>query len=275
MGGGPVTKNFRGADVDPLTYDFLVDLAANSGSIYIDPIDGYGSYRSNESSAGTDTGGGHVDINAVNMTDAEARFVETLARMRGGCAFFRPRTWYSPSRQRWITPGWQRHVHVLLMGVPDLSDAALAQIREYKAGGDGLVGSDPDTGNRNYINMTWQKYLAIKEAEEVSAQDVWSFPMGVNPADSSVKSNAQNALEIARNYSFRGWALAYDTNKKVSELLGKDFVDEAAIAKELLDGITEPLKEVVASVLASAPVGATPEAIAEVVAKELAGRLVD
>jgi hypothetical protein len=163
MGGGPVTKNFRGADVDPVTYDALVELAAIVGDdIYLDAIDGFGSYSTNPNSGGTDTGGGHCDINAEGLTDEQARRIETRARSVGFIAWFRPRiSPYSGNAY-----GWQRHVHLIRRDCVDLSTKARWQIGEYDAGRDGLAVPHKDTGSRAYVGMTWAKYVAAKKAAQ-------------------------------------------------------------------------------------------------------------
>lgn len=161
MGGAsPKTVDFRGADVDPVTADALTELAAISGSIYVEPIRGYGSYRNNTASGGTDTGGGHCDLNLEGRTDADARKLETLARSLGFVAYFRPRT--SPYSGR--SYGWQRHLHLIRRDCTDLSAAARTQVRQYDQGLDGLAVPHKDTGSRAYVGVTWGKYLAAKKA---------------------------------------------------------------------------------------------------------------
>ena len=151
----PVTKNFMGANVDPGTWDALRELAFVCGSIPVDAIDGFGCYSTNPNSAGMDWGGGHCDINAEGLSDADARTMETRARSLGFLAYFRPRI--NPYTGR--AYGWQRHVHLERMDCVDLSQPARWQVGEYKAGWDGLATRHRDTGNRAYVDMTWAKYM--------------------------------------------------------------------------------------------------------------------
>ena len=158
MGGAPATVTFRGASVDPKTGDALTELAAISGHIYVEPIPGFGSYRNNTASGGTDTGGGHCDLNLEGRTDADARTLETLARSIGFVAYFRPR--YSPYTGN--SYGWQRHLHLIRRDCVDLSSKAKWQVGEYDAGRDGLAVPHKDTGSRKYVGVTWASYLKSK-----------------------------------------------------------------------------------------------------------------
>jgi hypothetical protein len=162
MGGAsPATVTFRGITVDPGTADALTELARIVGSdIYLKPIPGFGSYRTNAASGGTDTGGGHADINAEGLTDEQARRIETRARQVGFVAWFRPRT--SPYSGR--SYGWQRHVHLIRRDCTDLSTAARAQVKAYDAGWDGLATPHKDTGSRAFVGATWASYKAAQKA---------------------------------------------------------------------------------------------------------------
>ena len=206
MGGAPVTKNFRGANVDPVTFDALTELARIVGDdIYLDAINGFGSYSTNPNSGGTDTGGGHCDINAEGLTDEQARRIETRARSVGFVAWFRPRV--SPYSGN--AYGWQRHVHLIRRDCTDLSSKARWQVGEYDAGRDGLAVPHKDTGSRAYVGMTWAKYVAAQKAAQeedplagITLQQivdgVWDVPWknaaGVSyPASSWVKAGNEKA----------------------------------------------------------------------------------
>lgn len=81
------------------------------------------------SSAGTHDGGGVVDL-APYEADRKVRVLRDL----GWAAWRRP-----------TIPGlWPEHVHAVMIGHGRLSEAAQAQVQEYRAGGDGLAGSKPD-----------------------------------------------------------------------------------------------------------------------------------
>ncbi|GAB3081110.1 hypothetical protein GCM10027053_52110 [Intrasporangium mesophilum] len=138
-------------------------------AIVLTPIRGYGSYSTNASSGSTDTGSGHVDFDAEGMTDAQAQRCVTYLRRVGFLAYFRPRSWWSSWLKRMRTPGWQRHIHCLLDDSADLSTAAKAQVAEWKAGGDGLVGPELDNGDRTIVGRTWTQYLAWLAAVRAAA----------------------------------------------------------------------------------------------------------
>jgi hypothetical protein len=151
----PKTVRWRGIDVDPDTADMLAAIAREAGDdIYVAGIPGYGSYRSNAASGGTDSGGGHADLNMVGYNTEQCRRVETTARKMGACAYWRPER--RPDGTRY---GWQNHVHILRMDCPDLSAAARAQVADYLIGFDGLYYGPgvkmPDTGDRSYTRRRW------------------------------------------------------------------------------------------------------------------------
>lgn len=82
-----------------------------------------------DQSAGTHDGGGVVDLAPYD----QARKVRVL-RDLGWAAWYRP-----------TLPGkWGAHIHAVLIGHDTASSAAKAQVLEYKAGGDGLVGESAD-----------------------------------------------------------------------------------------------------------------------------------
>jgi hypothetical protein len=164
MGGAPATTTFRGITVDPTTADALTELARIVGDdIYLSPIPGCGSYQtSTKASAGTHAGGGAADINAENLTDEQARRIETRARSIGFVAYFRPRiSPYSGNPY-----GWQRHVHMIRRDCTDLSPEARAQITAYDQGTDALAVPHKDTGSRAYVGMTWAKYVAAQKVAQ-------------------------------------------------------------------------------------------------------------
>lgn len=151
----PKTVRWRGIDVDPDTADMLTAIAKAAGDdIYVQGIPGYGSYRANAASGGTDTGGGHADLNMVGYNEEQCRRLETVARSKGACAYWRPER--RPDGTRY---GWQNHVHILRMDCPDLSPAARSQVADYLAGYDGLYYGPgvkrKDSGTRSYTSRRW------------------------------------------------------------------------------------------------------------------------
>lgn len=161
----PLAEAQRLVTADPLTR-----------GIVLTPIRGFGSYSANTASGSTDTGSGHVDFNAEGMTDAQAARCVLYLRRVGFLAYFRRRSWWSSWLARWRTPGWQKHIHCLLVGSSDLSATAKAQVTEWVAGGDGLVGPEKDNGDRTVVGRTWAAYLAIKNAVVNTAQATLAAP---------------------------------------------------------------------------------------------------
>lgn len=108
-----------------------------------------GSYTTSVgASGGTHAGGGAVDIALAGLDDTVARRIETGMRRVGFAA------WYRTA----IPNVWPRHVHGIAVGCSDLSSQAAAQVTAYKNGRDGLAGNGADTGNRSYVNVTWEAY---------------------------------------------------------------------------------------------------------------------
>lgn len=90
-----------------------------------------GSYHGGVSaSGGTHDGGGAADLVWADIRR------KTRAFRGPGCSAGYPRE---------AIPGvWDRHFHLIVLGDDKASPAAKAQMAEYRAGGDGLVGSTPD-----------------------------------------------------------------------------------------------------------------------------------
>lgn len=138
---------FRGHTLDRITVAAIVDAehklpAADQFNIT------QGSYAGGFGpSAGTHDGGGVFD--AIPKDVAQARRWESALRSVGFMAYVR-----MP-----IAGLWPLHVHAGLIGNRKASAALRAQFAEYLLGGDALVGSAPDTGPRQFIDVryTWQR----------------------------------------------------------------------------------------------------------------------
>ena len=131
-------------------------------------IPGFGSYVSNAASGGIDGGGGHADLNAENLTDAEAKYVAKTLRRVGIVASFRERAWYSQAAGYTIRPGWQRHIHCTFKGIPDATWANTNQTDQIvRLGRDGLArksgGYDTDRDARDWIGMTFASFLSLTQ----------------------------------------------------------------------------------------------------------------
>ena len=138
--------------------------AARVPDFYVKGIAGFGSFRNNTASAGTDNGA-HIDLDLSGLTDAQRKIGEACAREIGFYADIRLPRWYSAYFGRWLAATWKPHLHMLPVGDAHLSDAAKAQIREWTVEGEnGLAGDDKDDGPRTFVGRTWSAYLAIKNA---------------------------------------------------------------------------------------------------------------
>src|SRR5574337_328354 len=155
MGGAPLTVAWRGISTDPESARCWEAAATDPAldDVRITPIPGYGSYRSNAASAGTDSGGGHVDIDLVGLTREQCRRVETTFRRYGNAAWWRPARRADGTRY-----GWQEHLHVLRTDCADLAAPARTQLTDYRLGWSGLpIGGRTlrDSGSRAYIAARW------------------------------------------------------------------------------------------------------------------------
>jgi hypothetical protein len=154
---------WRGVTICPDMKGPLDELARISGNdILVKPIPGFGSYRTNAASAGTDSGGGHVDLALGKLNSEQKLRLERLARQVGFYADIREPRWWSPTRRKWLSKNWASHLHMILKECPHLSPQARAQVKEWYAGENGLVGDDPDDGDRTFLRQTWAQYLARK-----------------------------------------------------------------------------------------------------------------
>lgn len=135
----------NGVTVDQLTRMALLEVEGRLGY----PLNlTQGSYSTGVgASAGTHDGGGVVD----GYPRDPAREVLELRRA-GFAAWDRLELW----RDGRLV--WRRHWHAVQIGNRKLAPAARAQVWEYLAGGDGLAGTAPDTGPRDYVDhrFTWR-----------------------------------------------------------------------------------------------------------------------
>lgn len=221
MGGSPSVPDialvdWRGCLVSKDMVGPLNALAA-SVSPYVKPIRGFGSYRDNAASGGTDGGSGHVDIyaNTTGWTDAErSKFVANGRRM-GFEIFERKQKWYSPIRRIWLSEDWAWHFHLLLKDSADMSDGARKQLNQWYAGSNGLAGFwwngvyryDPDEGPRQYLRQTWTQYKAsiatnptTAEENDMQLDDVVKLRTGGSVAYSSDTTSVEGILTSTNYY---------------------------------------------------------------------------
>lgn len=158
--------NWRGVAICLCMTAPLVELARISGAdILVRPIPGFGSFQQGETaSAGTGSGGGHVDLDLTRLDKAQKLRLEGLARRVGFYADIREPTWWSPTRKKWLKQRWQSHLHMVLKSCPHLSREARDQLDDWFAGGNGLAGDDPDDGDRTFLRQTWAGYQKPRPA---------------------------------------------------------------------------------------------------------------
>lgn len=94
-----------------------------------------GSYRPRTTYSGTvHTGGGTLDLRTWNITHAAA--MKVIAGFRG----FGDPAWFRDKDHGGFAP----HIHIVVADEPDLSASARWQVKEYRAGRDGLTSAGPD-----------------------------------------------------------------------------------------------------------------------------------
>lgn len=172
--------------------------------VLIEPIPGYGSYRDNAASGGTDNGGGHGDFNLVGRTDEQCRRVETVYRSYGNAAYWRPER--RPDGTRY---GWQNHLHVLRIDCADLSPDARRQVtHDYFGGWSGLpIGGEltRDSGTRAYVDRRWltiKQEMADMFTKDQAAQLFTTYPILVNV----LAADPARAPRVAPSYLIEGAA---------------------------------------------------------------------
>jgi hypothetical protein len=121
----------RGHTLDNLTDYALLAVEAELGYNPRSLTILQGSYNAGGvgASAGTHDGGGAVDLTPVNAEPRSTRSARSASRPGTGTAI----------------PGvWNEHIHAVLIGNEKLSDAAAAQVADYRNHRDGLAGHGPD-----------------------------------------------------------------------------------------------------------------------------------
>jgi hypothetical protein len=112
-----------------------------------------GSYNNGkvQASAGTHDGGGAADIRAKTLPPGQRQHVVTALRRVGFAAWLR-----TPQQ------GFDEvHIHAIAVGDEDLSAGALAQVRDYRNGRNGLKGHGPDDGHPGFRAMTWERFRQL------------------------------------------------------------------------------------------------------------------
>lgn len=107
-------------------------------------------------SAGTHDGGGAIDVSATNHPE---RVVEAL-RQVGFAAWHR-----LPSQGPWV-----EHIHAIALDDAEASSGAKAQMADYRARRNGLVGSAPDDGPQLNPIPVWPVKLKPVSLERIQNQ---------------------------------------------------------------------------------------------------------
>ncbi len=165
---------WRGATICPCMTAPLDELARRSGQdILVSPIPGFGSYQTVKTpSAGVGDGGGHLDLYLTRLNQEQKLRLEGLARQIGFYADIREQKWWSPTRQTFLKADWSPHLHMVLKSCGHRSSAATTQLDKWYAGGNGLVGNDPDDGDRRFLKQTWAQYLEKRDVPTPPQQTV-------------------------------------------------------------------------------------------------------
>lgn len=241
---------WRGVTICACLKEPLDELARASGrDILVSPIEGFGSYQVGQTaSAGTGSGGGHVDLALRGLTSEQKLRLEGLARRIGFYADIREPTWWSPTRRQWLTQKWSSHLHMLLKDCRHLSPEARAQLREWYSGENGLVGNDPDDGDRTYLRQTWKQYRTGRQ--------------GVRPPTQQRRITVANLKHGRRNgdvkrYQAAVWRRLPSATR--TSILTKHRLKEAQIADGFYGDVTvEMTKALYARIAEREPKGGWP-----------------
>lgn len=181
-----------------------------------------GSYNTSVSaSGGTHDGGGAFDIRArFPMTQSRRdKIVRTLRQIGAGPTWHR-----KPSEGK-----WPHHIHGIVPGDPDLSDAAKRQVISYRNGRNGLKNNLRDTGP--YVPwITWEEYLAAKSLEKPDVEEEDDDEMKFIYL---VGSSRYRILAGDRWLPISG-ALAANYIKAGAKVVGVPFEDEEMFKKNLI-----------------------------------------
>jgi hypothetical protein len=234
----------------------LDELARISGNdILVKPIPGYGSYRKNAASAGTDSGGGHVDLYLTKLNAEQKLRLERLARQVGFYADIREPKWWSPTRRTWLKQSWASHLHMILKECPHLSPQAKAQLKEWYAGENGLVGNDPDDGDRTFLRQTWKQYAARRGGAGTTTTTTTLRPQAPTLDLANLKFDKRNA--DVKRYQAAVWKAL--TPAVRAQILAKHKLKESQITDGHYGKVTRAMTAALyAAIRAAEPKGGWP-----------------
>jgi hypothetical protein len=160
-----------------------------------------GSYNSSVgASGGTHDGGGALDVSPHNWKNR----VRAL-RAEGGWAWHRPELFIDGRRI------WGEHIHVIVAGDKEMSDAARSQGAQYKAHTDGLTSHSPDNFPYHPDDVVFDYPAYLKEKAQIRARAARArkalsnaikslIRVRKNVDDPQRKADIQRTIESLRNH---------------------------------------------------------------------------
>ena len=141
-------------------------LAANTGSLLMDPIQG--SYSTGTAaSANTHAGGGAGDLAHWNFSETNDNWIMNQARDVAFLIY-----WDRDA----ISGLWSDHGHFIDPSCPNLSAAAAAQVIDFYNGKNGLANDGPDFGSRKSVTKLWNMYLNRSKTTVASIEALFEPP---------------------------------------------------------------------------------------------------
>lgn len=188
-----IIENWRrpGVRMNQRTVDMVLAVERNLGSGLVVV---QGSYNNGkvQASAGTHDGGGAVDIRAKNIAPGQRQHVVTALRRVGFAAWLR-------TRQQGFD---EVHIHAIAIGDEDLSAGALAQVRDYRNGRNGLKGHGLDDGHPGFRAMTWERFKQLHSiADATSASSLAAKKKDNHISVQAVRMAARGA-PISHKFAF-------------------------------------------------------------------------
>lgn len=151
-------------------------LAPNTGSLYIDPLQGSYTY-STSASGGTHGGGGAGDVKHGSWSETQDNSVMNIARNKAFLIYW----------DRDAIPGvWDDHGHFIDPSCPNLSPEAAAQVVDFHYGRNGLANDGADFGSRTNATRLWNMYLNRSKTTVASIEAL--FPSAPAPAPAPVQT---------------------------------------------------------------------------------------
>jgi hypothetical protein len=178
------TDNWRGRIYCQHTIVKLNRLAAVTGRLYVDPLQG--SYStSTTASAGTHSGGGAGDIKHAQWDQSTDLRVMDLARDEAFLIYW---------DRNPITGLWADHGHFIDPSCPNLSTQAAAQVIDFYNGRNGLANNGADFGSRKNVAKMWAMYQNRSKTTVASIEALFAPSPTPTPTPDPVKEWWQMAI---------------------------------------------------------------------------------